>query len=146
MQAGQFGAHRVGDLQGVGGWRRIDTEIGGVFAVQLRAGTVAARPQFNGGHFGESNQLTVFPAADRYLAEAFRIAQAADAVDGQRLLLTVEHRRRAYLPRRPLHILLPQRLGNIVGRHIQRVHAIGAQPDAHAVITGAEHLHFADAR
>jgi hypothetical protein len=34
----------------------------------------------------------------------------------------------------------------IVGGDVQRVHAVRTQPDAHAVVARAEHLHLPDAR
>ena len=145
MQPGQLSAHRGGDLQGVGGGRRIDTEIGGIFTVQLRAGAIAARAQLNGRHVRQAHQLAAFAAANHNLPEAGGVAESPDTVDGQRLLLAVKYRRRPHLPRRALHVLLAQRLGNIVGCDIQRVHAVGPQPDAHAVVARAEHLYFPDA-
>ena len=80
------------------------------------------------------------------MSETGGVAQSTNTVDGQRLLLAVKYRRRPYLPRRALHVLLAQRLGNIIGSDIQRVHAVGPQPDTHAVVARAEYLHFPDAR
>jgi hypothetical protein len=89
--------------------RRIDTEIGGVFAVELRAGAGCARAQLNGRHVRQAHQLAAFAAANHNLPEAGGVAESPDTVDGQRLLLAVKYRRRPHLPRRALHVLLAQR-------------------------------------
>ena len=106
MQPGQLSAYRAGDLQGVRGGRRVDAEIGGIFAVELRAGAVAARAQLDGRHVGQAHQLAAVAAANHNLPEASGVAQSPDTVDGQRLLLAVKYRRRPHLPRRALHVLL----------------------------------------
>ena len=145
MQAVKLRTHCAGDLQGVGGGRRIDPQIGRRFTVQLGAGAVAAGAQLNGRHVGEAHQLPLRAAAEDNLAKAGRLVQTPQPVDGQRLLLAVKYRRGAHLPRRALHILLAQRLGDIIRGDVERVHAVRAQPDTHAVIPGAKHLHLADA-
>ena len=55
-------------------------------------------------------------------------------------------RSRADLARRSLHVLLAQRLRHVVRGDVQGVHAVRTQPDAHAVVARAKHLHLTDAR
>ena len=145
MQAVKLSAHCAGDLQGIGGGRRVDPQIGRRFTVELRAGAVAAGAQLDGRHVGEAHQLSLRAATEDNLAKAGRLVQTPQPVDGQRLLLAVEYRRGAHLPRRALHILLTQRLGNVIRGDVEGVHAVRTQPDAHTVIPGAKHLHLTDA-
>ena len=89
---------------------------------------------------------THLTGADDDVGKVFGLVQSPQPVDGQGLLLAVKHRRRADLARRALHVLLAQGLRHVVGGHVQGVHAVRTQPDAHAVVARAEHLYLPDAR
>ncbi len=145
-QSLQLGAHQTRHIQRVCAWRRVNSQISRVVAVQRRAGVVATRADINKGDIPQPHQLPLCRAADNDIAERFRAVQAAKAVNGQRLLLAVKHRWRADLSGSALHVLLADREGDIVGGNIQRIHPLRVQPDTHTVIARTEHLHLAHAR
>ena len=73
-EALQLPAHRVGHAQGVGGRRRVDTQIGGVVPVQLRAGAVAARAELDGGDVLQAHQLAHLPGANNDVGKLVGLA------------------------------------------------------------------------
>ncbi|MNR07256.1 hypothetical protein D3C85_1233720 [compost metagenome] len=84
--------------------------------------------------------------AKNNVTKGFGLVETPQPVNRERLLLPVKHRRRAYLACCTLHVLLAQGLSDIVGGYIQGIHAIRAQPDAHAVVARAKQLDLPDTR
>ncbi|MNS39190.1 hypothetical protein D3C72_714630 [compost metagenome] len=84
--------------------------------------------------------------ANNDIAKGVGFVETPQPVDGERLLLPVEDRRRSHLACRALHVLLAQRLGHIIRGDVESVHTIRTQPDAHAVVARAKQLDLPDAR
>ena len=94
---------------------------------------------------GEARDLATVAGLHHDLAELLGLEQAAEGVDRVLELDALRHRRLADAAGGHLHVLLAERLQHVAGGHVARGELLGIEPDAHAVVAGAEELGVADA-
>ena len=122
-------------------------DLGGLVATARAVEGVGLLPELHPPHVAYAHDLGARPrrvALHDDVFELVGIGKPAEAVDGVLEDLPLGNRRAAQLARRHLHVLVRHRGEHIGGCEVKLFEPVRVEPEAHAVLTGAENPDQAD--
>src|SRR5499427_8954742 len=145
LEHGQFVTHFVRHVERVRTWRLVDRQPRRRLAVEGEDLPIGLRSELDPAHVAEPRDLAGATGLDDHLREFGRVAEPAGDVEGILERLAARRGRRADLARGDLRALLPQRLNYVLWHQPARLHFVRIEPNAHRILTGAEHDNIAHA-
>ncbi|MCY1223649.1 hypothetical protein D9M72_357850 [compost metagenome] len=145
LQLGHAGAHRIGDVDGVGAGALEDRNRDRRLVVQQRTQGVLVGPQFDAGDVLQTRDFSVVAGPDDDVLELFLSNEAALGVDGELEAVATVHRRSAERTGGHLAVLFADGVDHVGGGEVARGHLVRVEPDAQGVVAHAEQLHVAHA-
>ena len=140
-----FRFHLVGDRNGVGLRQEGDGDAGGRPAVEVERLAVGLGAELGVANVADSGDLSAVRRIDLDddVLELGGIVQAADEIQRVLKILAFRSGRRPDLAGGDLLALLLDDVDHVLRRQAPRLKQVRVEPDAHRVLSGAEHRHVA---